>query len=599
MGAAARESYRVLVVDDEPNIADVVSMALRYQGFEVETAGTGAEALAGVERFKPHLLVLDVMLPDMEGFDVAARLGAPRARLPIVFLTARDATQDKVRGLTMGGDDYVTKPFSLEELVARIRMILRRAGIAEPESSRLSFEDLELDEDTHEVSRGGESIELTATEYRLLRYLLLNPPSGCWPWPRSSTWSSARSCSTASTSRPAALGRALEDRDAAFGELPRGSGPGGPPGDVNLPPGTYGQLRSATGKVVDQVVLSYGQAAPSPPRIPSDLPVDRLLTVPSRRDDDLRYRVLAEPSFKSSGTTMVAVPLREVDQTLDRLLLVEALVIGGVLVALAAGAWFLVRRGLRPLERMEQAAGAIAAGDLSRRVSPANRKTEVGRLGLALNGMLGRLEQAFAERRASEQRLRRFLADASHELRTPLASIRGYAELFRTGAARDPANSEKAMRRIEDEAARMGVLVEDLLTLARLEEPRDRVREPVELAVLVGDAVDDARATAPERVIELATEPSAMVGDADQLRQVTGNLLRNALVHTPPASSIEVTLRHAGRELVLEVRDHGPGLGLAIVEAHGGRVEAANAPGDGAVFTVRLPDGAAPADARA
>lgn len=169
------EPFRVLVVDDEPNIADVVSMALRYQGFAVESVGTGADAIAAVSSFNPHLMVLDIMLPDMEGFDVAERLGAPRARLPIVFLTARDATRDKVRGLTMGGDDYVTKPFSLEELVARIRTILRRAGIAEPESSRLTFEDLELDEDTHEVTRGGESIELTATEYRLLRYLLLNP----------------------------------------------------------------------------------------------------------------------------------------------------------------------------------------------------------------------------------------------------------------------------------------------------------------------------------------------------------------------------------------------------------------------------------------
>jgi len=169
------DTHRILVVDDEPNIVDVVSMALRYQGFAVESATDGASAIAAASSFKPDLMVLDIMLPDMEGFDVAKRLGAQRANLPIVFLTARDDTEDKVRGLTMGGDDYVTKPFSLEELVARIRTILRRAGMAEPESSRLAFEDLELDEDTHEVARGGEPIELTATEYRLLRYLLLNP----------------------------------------------------------------------------------------------------------------------------------------------------------------------------------------------------------------------------------------------------------------------------------------------------------------------------------------------------------------------------------------------------------------------------------------
>src|ERR671933_2163130 len=150
-------------------------MALRYQGFAVEAAGTGAGALAAVESFRPHLMVLDVMLPDMEGFDVARRHGADRARMPIVFLTARDATEDKIRGLSLGGDDYMTKPFSLEELVARIRSILRRAGLAEPESSRLVFEDLELDEDAHEVTRAGEPVELTATEYRLLRYFMLNP----------------------------------------------------------------------------------------------------------------------------------------------------------------------------------------------------------------------------------------------------------------------------------------------------------------------------------------------------------------------------------------------------------------------------------------
>jgi two-component system OmpR family response regulator len=168
-------SHRVLVVDDEPNIADVVSMALRFQGFTVQTAGTGAGAIAAVGSFKPDLMVLDVMLPDMEGFDVAQRLGAQRARVPIIYLTARDATEDKIRGLTLGGDDYVTKPFSLEELVARVRSILRRSGLAQPDSSRLSFEDIELDEDAHEVTRGGAIVDLTATEYRLLRYLMLNP----------------------------------------------------------------------------------------------------------------------------------------------------------------------------------------------------------------------------------------------------------------------------------------------------------------------------------------------------------------------------------------------------------------------------------------
>ena len=169
------DAHRVLVVDDEPNIVDVVTMALRFQGFAVESAGTGADALSAVSDFRPHLMVLDVMLPDMEGFDVAQRLGAQRARVPIIFLTARDDTADKIRGLSIGGDDYVTKPFSLEELIARIRTILRRTGLAEPDSGRLVFEDLELDEETREVTRSGDLVDLTATEYRLLRYLMLNP----------------------------------------------------------------------------------------------------------------------------------------------------------------------------------------------------------------------------------------------------------------------------------------------------------------------------------------------------------------------------------------------------------------------------------------
>ena len=166
---------RILVVDDEPNIVEVVSMALRYHGFEVASAASGHEALAQVAQFRPHLKLLDVMLPDLDGFEVAERLGAQRANVPIIFLTARDATPDKVRGLTVGGDDYVTKPFSLEELIARIRTILRRTGVTEPEGRRLVFADVEMDEDTREVSRAGQPIELTATEYRLLRFFLLNP----------------------------------------------------------------------------------------------------------------------------------------------------------------------------------------------------------------------------------------------------------------------------------------------------------------------------------------------------------------------------------------------------------------------------------------
>ena len=150
-------------------------MALRYAGFAVETAGTGGEAVARAGEFRPHVMVLDVMLPDFDGFEVARRLAAGRGGgIPILFLTARDTTQDKVRGLTLWGDDYVTKPFSVEELIARVRAILRRAGI-DGDASRLTFEDLELDDETREVHRGGRPVELTDTEFRLLRYLMLNP----------------------------------------------------------------------------------------------------------------------------------------------------------------------------------------------------------------------------------------------------------------------------------------------------------------------------------------------------------------------------------------------------------------------------------------
>jgi len=175
MGENGSGPTRVLVVDDEPNIVDVIAMALRYEGFEVESAGTGAEALTKVRDTRPHVMLLDVMLPDMEGFDVARRLGAERARVPIIFLTARDATEDRVRGLTVGGDDYVTKPFSLEELIARVRALLRRSGAAGADASVLTFADVELDDDAHEVTRAGHLVELTPTEYRLLRYLMLNP----------------------------------------------------------------------------------------------------------------------------------------------------------------------------------------------------------------------------------------------------------------------------------------------------------------------------------------------------------------------------------------------------------------------------------------
>jgi two-component system OmpR family sensor kinase len=402
-----------------------------------------------------------------------------------------------------------------------------------------------------------------------------------------------------------------------------GAGGGGP--GPNLPPGTYGQRRDAAGRVLGHREFTYGQAAPPAPKISASVPIERLFTVGSVGSSGLRYRAYVSRDPEDIGLTLVAVPLHEVDQTLSRLRLVEALVIAGVLGALGVSAFFVVRLGLRPLNRMEVTAGQIAAGELSHRVSPASSRTEVGRLGLALNAMLDRLEQAFSERKASEERLRQFLADVSHELRTPLASIRGYAELFRMGAASDREGIARAMRRIEDESKRMGALVEDLLTLARLDETPEPARAPVDLALLARDAVADAHATAPERAISLAAPAPAIVsGDAHQLRQVLANLLRNALTHTPAGSAIDVSVQPRGEVVELSVRDHGPGLpdvsaerlfhrfwraeagrergkagaglGLAIVgavvEAHHGQVSARDAPGGGALFEVRLPKAA-------
>jgi two-component system, OmpR family, sensor kinase len=399
-----------------------------------------------------------------------------------------------------------------------------------------------------------------------------------------------------------------------------GDGHGPPAADVGQPAGTFGEHRDGTGKRTKAVVLSgyRGQTTPTP-TLPASLPDGKAMTLSAGGH---RYRVLAEKDSGGTGSFAVAVPLRETDQTLHRLLLVEGIVVAAVLVALAAIAFFIVRLGLRPLDRMGATAGAIAAGDLTRRVEDVAPRTEVGRLGLALNQMLDRLEEAFAQRQASESRLRRFLADASHELRTPLASIRGYAELFRIGAAREPADVEKAMHRIEQEAARMGVLVEDLLTLARMDQEPVSIREPVDVVQVAEDAVADARAAAPEREIAFdAGEPVVVSGDPHGLHQVLSNLLRNALVHTPEGTAIEVTVTHGADAVSVAVRDHGPGLpegdpqalfdrfwrsdparrrgpagaglGLAIVagivDAHGGSVRAEDAEGGGARFTVTLP----------
>ncbi len=390
----------------------------------------------------------------------------------------------------------------------------------------------------------------------------------------------------------------------------------------SLPPGTYGQRRTYAGKVTGSLFITYGERQPPAPKLPASVPIGTLFTVDAAGSSGLQYRVYATRDPDSREVTIAAVPLTDVEETLSRLLLVEGLVILGVLLALGLSAFFVVRLGLRPLDRIEATAGQIVAGDLTKRVSPAEQRTEVGRLGLALNAMLDRLEEAFAQRKRSEERLRQFLADASHELRTPLASIRGYAELFRMGATEQAGGAEAAMRRIEDESKRMGLLVEDMLLLAHLDEERELRTASVDLAQLARDAAADASAIQPTRTIGVdAPEHAFVEGDPHQLRQVLGNLTRNALVHTPVSAAIEISVAETDDHVSIRVRDHGPGLpagsrehlferfwrseagrergkagaglGLAIaksiVEAHGGSISAGDAPGGGAAFVVELP----------
>jgi two-component system OmpR family sensor kinase len=394
-----------------------------------------------------------------------------------------------------------------------------------------------------------------------------------------------------------------------------------------LPPGTVAQVRaSATGEILGtKSVLTTVDVT-----LPDTVKPGSAFTL---RDPHYRGRAAQPTLFRyqpSPGQRtipvqaflIVAVPLSDVDHTLHHLFLVEMVVAAAVLIALALVAWWVVKLGLRPLENMQETAGAIAAGDLSRRVDVVDVHTEVGRLGIALNEMMQQIETAFAARAASEGRLRRFVGDASHELRTPLTSIRGYAELFRRGAADRPEDLAKAMRRIEEEADRMGSLVDDMLLLARLDQGRPLERQPVDLTRITADAVDDARAVAPNRPIDYSPNGAILVpGDEARLRQVLANLLQNANRHTPPGTPVHVRVVDDEHEAVIEVADEGPGmsseeagrvferfwrsdpsrtrssggagLGLSIVaaiaESHGGRAEVQSETGHGSIFRVHLP----------
>lgn len=283
------------------------------------------------------------------------------------------------------------------------------------------------------------------------------------------------------------------------------------------------------------------------------------------RTGSTEYRVITRTT--TEGIVALGVSLHDANATWKRLVAVEIVVVASVMAALGLLARWLVRASLQPLDHMAETADRIAAGDLSQRVDEADVRTEIGRLGQAFNTMVGAIEAAFAERQQSEERLRRFVADASHELRTPLTSIRGYAELYRRGAADNPEELALILRRIEEESERMAVLVNDLLLLARLDQGRPLEQARLSFSKVVEDAVADARATQPERPILLdAPGDVEVVGDEGRLRQVVNNLLTNTLVHTPAKSEVQVQLRQDGVGCRLAVIDHGPGIPPAEVD---------------------------------
>ncbi|HLS41278.1 MAG TPA: HAMP domain-containing sensor histidine kinase [Ornithinicoccus sp.] len=352
------------------------------------------------------------------------------------------------------------------------------------------------------------------------------------------------------------------------------------------------------------------------------------------QDGTVAWRAVARSTSRGEGTVAVALPMDDIEDTVNQVIRLSLVIGTATLVAVALLAWAAVRRAFRPLARIEDTAAAIAAGDLTRRIPERNASDEVASLSTSLNQMLTQIEQSFAVREASEQRMRQFVADASHELRTPLATVRGYAELYRVGGIRGDEDVAGAMRRIESEATRMARLVEDMLLLTRFDTEPSFERRPTDLTVLAADTVQDARARAPQRDIRLVplgreTGPAPALGDEHALRQVLANLVTNALSHTPADTPVEVATGVEGDRVVLEVRDHGPGippavaervferfyradpsrsraqggtgLGLAIVaaivSAHHGRVTHRPTPGGGATFRVELPraDVSAPA----
>ena len=429
--------------------------------------------------------------------------------------------------------------------------------------------------------------------------------------------------------------QSLETSSVAIEQVLLSSGLPGESTVAVLAPGTFVAVRDGAGNIVGVPVAAHvagGRAVL--PALPVEISgLSR--SANGSRDGAVYFTVTSAdaggPPFRvrASGLPngqqlIVAVPLTNTVDTLHRLLAIELAVSAGALLAAAGLGWWLVRVGLAPLAAVKQTAADIADGQLDRRVPGEDHDTEVGQLARALNVMLGRIESAFAQRDATEARLRRFVADASHELRTPLAAVMAYSEMFQRGASERPADLARLLAGIQAETARMSKLVEDLLLLARLDEGTPLEHHPVELVGLTAQAIETATAVGPEWPVRLhADRPVEVVGDEVRLRQVLDNLLANVRAHTPPGTTTQVRVGLDGDQAVIEVADNGPGLteeqagqvferfyradpsrsrrrggsglGLsiaaAIVAAHGGQV-AVSARSDashGATFTVRLP----------
>ncbi|MCA9830928.1 MAG: HAMP domain-containing sensor histidine kinase [Dehalococcoidia bacterium] len=404
-----------------------------------------------------------------------------------------------------------------------------------------------------------------------------------------------------------------------------GGGDGGDqqPDFVPVSEGTIAQIRDADGTLITE--NTFMRTGGPTGALPEDLGVnyakgEQWLTIGGANGGP-DYRAYVAPLAGTRQYMVVARPLTDVRDTLDQLVMIEAGVSGAVLVLMAGMVFVAVRLGLKPLDRVVTTADAISAGDLSLRVPDSSQRTEVGRLGAAFNAMLGGIEDSFRKQEQSEQKLRRFVADASHELRTPLTSLKGYAEMLKRPDLRDD-DRGLAVRRIDEASNRMARLVDDMLGLARMDEAPELRLETLDLMELARDAAADARAVEPDRPIEFeGTGEVVVLGDHDLLAQAVANLLANARQHTPPDARVVVRAGVDDGMGFVEVRDHGPGiphdaqdqlferffrldpsrararggagLGLSIVaatvEAHGGGVSMASEPGDGATFVLRLP----------